>query len=129
MSTGFKILWSEKIILYTFSKVVFKHMHRAKVMCTQFNSLQFSTIFNMVKIAFVENNDYFVAKMMKFLVKFILPLTKDKKDELYSFKWTSWKSVVHILLFGTIFSTFLMSYLQSDENPHLGKQSIHITTP
>ena len=43
--------------------------------------------------------DYPSAKMMKFLMKFPLPLVKDKKEEYYSFLWSSWKARGHIILF------------------------------
>ena len=43
--------------------------------------------------------DYSSAKMMKFLMKFPLPLVKDKKEEYYSFLWSSWTARGHIILF------------------------------
>ena len=54
----------------------------------------------MVKVVSVETTkDYSSAKMMKFLMKFPLPLVKDKKEEYYSFLWSSWTARGHILLF------------------------------
>ena len=61
----------------------------------------------MVKIVSVETTkDYSSAKMMKFLMKFPLPLVKDKTEEYYSFKWTSWKARGHIILFFGIWLVF-----------------------
>ena len=54
----------------------------------------------MVKIVFVDTTKlYSSAKVMKFLMKFPLPLVKDKTEDYYSFKWTSWKARGHVILF------------------------------
>ena len=43
--------------------------------------------------------DYSSAKMMKFLMKFPLPLVKNKREEYYSFLWSSWTARGHLILF------------------------------
>ena len=54
----------------------------------------------MVKVISVgTTDDYSSAKIMKFLMKFSLPLVKDKTEEYYSFQWTAWKARGHVILF------------------------------